>query len=155
MEKHGIYALIGICAVSALLGIGLGYFIFGPVSFSAQTNAQEYEALQKYVPQAEPDFLLAYSDLTLGYAPDTVDSFDLAEVPHPAEHPEQIYQFMVTSLDGYIVVYRSNQNGQGEIIETTSTAVNALPLVEQQRLAQGIRVYTEEALIRILEDYGS
>ncbi|MCL2216118.1 MAG: hypothetical protein FWB91_03755 [Defluviitaleaceae bacterium] len=152
MAKSRMYVLIGICAVSALLGIGLGYFVFGPIGFSAREadleNNADYEIFQKYAPN-EPDFLLAYSDITPEHNPGPDDS------PAEAPSPEPLHRFVVTTLDGYIVVYHAALDGRGEIMEITSTPVNALPLVEQSRLAQGIRIYTEEALIRILEDYGS
>lgn len=59
--------------------------------------------------------------------------------------------YILTVSDGYIVVLGPDE----ELWETTPTPVNALPPEEQQRLEEGIRLYSEEALIRILEDYGS
>jgi len=80
-----------------------------------------------------------------------------AGLPPPQPQAESVpsYIYIVTSLDGYIVVqYAGDKAGEG-IHLTTNKAVNALPPEEQERLAAGIAVYTEEALFRLLEDYGS
>ena len=143
MKKYKTYVM-GICFISAIVGMGLGYFIFGSMlGKNTEVNAEEYTPFSKYIPDEEPEIVLAYSDI----------SIMPAEITPPA--PEPSHLFVVTSRDGYITVYHAAIDGTGEIKEVTSIKTNALPLIEQQRLAQGINIYTEEALIRILEDYGS
>jgi len=147
MNMKKKYVLLTICTISALVGIGLGYFVFGPAALSAQEAETEHEIkyadFQKYVPEQEA---------TQVYNP--TPPTPLPEPPaEPIEPPPHL--FVVTTVDGYIAVYHAASDGKGELIEITSTPTNALPLIEQSRLAQGIRIYTEEALIRILEDYGS
>lgn len=145
MEKRGMLMLIGACTISALLGIGMGYLVFGPIGFSAQINGH----VGQYAPASEPEFLLADFDIFS-------DSYATNPPDYPVvQSPESYHRFLVTSHDGYIAVYHTDGDGSNELMEVTTTRTNALPLVEQQRLAHGIRIYTEEALIRILEDYGS
>ncbi|MCL2200111.1 MAG: BofC C-terminal domain-containing protein [Defluviitaleaceae bacterium] len=130
MENRKFYtALIGACTFSSVLGLMLGYFIFGPIGVSARTGEQPVVEEIPYIHYAEP-YVKA------------------EEQPEPSE--EESYKFVVTSKDGVIVVYQGDR-----LKETTQTYVNALPIEEQERLAQGIPIYTEEALVRILEDYGS
>jgi len=64
------------------------------------------------------------------------------------------YMYVVTVIDGYIVVFHSEVYGGG-LKERTSTAVGALHPEELARLTSGIKVYSDEALARILQDYGS
>ncbi|MCL2839673.1 MAG: BofC C-terminal domain-containing protein [Defluviitaleaceae bacterium] len=136
------YVLITICTISALTGIGLGYFFFGPATISASesTSAVKYEVFPKYIPiDSEPELMQAYSTIN----------------PTPEPLPIPSHLFVVSIYDGYIAVYHSAPEGKGILKEVTTTKINALPLIEQVRLEQGINIYTEEALIRILEDYGS
>ncbi|MCL1863997.1 MAG: BofC C-terminal domain-containing protein [Defluviitaleaceae bacterium] len=127
MENKKFFAsLIGACVFSSVLGLLLGYFIFGPIGVSARTGESEW------VEEIPTEYTLH------------------TNTEPPPETPEDDYKFVVTSKDGVIVVY------QGETLkETTQTYINALPTEEQERLAQGIPIRTEEALVRILEDYGS
>jgi hypothetical protein len=71
------------------------------------------------------------------------------EIEYSNEQNAEV-NYLVSSSGGFLVVYNANEEP-----EFTLIPVNALPAEEQERLAAGIRVYTEEALIRILEDYGS
>jgi hypothetical protein len=66
--------------------------------------------------------------------------------------PAPSHAYILTARDGYIVVLHAHDRTEKEI---TPTPVNIFPPEEQERLAQGIYVYTEEALFRLLEDYGS
>ncbi|MCL1883663.1 MAG: BofC C-terminal domain-containing protein [Defluviitaleaceae bacterium] len=132
MGKSKYFALIcGTCVASALAGIALGYFVFGPIGVSARDGiaAAAYESDAGFIELAEAE-------------PETVIS-----------DSEPAHNFIVTSRDGYIAVYYAGE--ETELRELTFTPVNALPPEEQERLAQGIHIYTEEALTRILEDYGS
>ncbi|HHW67178.1 hypothetical protein [Defluviitalea raffinosedens] len=64
------------------------------------------------------------------------------------------YHFVVGEYNGYITIFYNN-DGELEIKEITETPISSLPIEEQNKLKAGIKVYGEEALIRILEDYTS
>ena len=142
MKNIKFYAtMFGACAFSGVMGVTLGYFIFGAIAVSAITGNS-----------AVPD------ENFPGYAEvGTFAPYESQEAPSEPEEPhgtEPPHRYIVTSEDGVIVVFRST----GErhlIVERTDIAVNALPPEEQERLYHGIFIYTEEALVRILEDYGS
>ena len=120
------------CMASVLIGFGMGYIFFTPgEQIFAYTEPQyqynePYLAIypQPYEPQTQP-------------APD-----------------KPSYLYVVTTLDGYIVVYHAREYG-GEIKELTNTSICGLAPEEQERLATGIPIYSDEALARILQDYGS
>ncbi|NLM13003.1 MAG: hypothetical protein GX209_04575 [Epulopiscium sp.] len=65
------------------------------------------------------------------------------------------YHFVVGVYNGYIAIFYNNEEGELEIKEITETPISSLPIEEQNKLKEGIKVYGEEALIRILEDYTS
>jgi hypothetical protein len=136
MEKSKFYTLLVFtCTVSALLGISLGYFVFGPMGVSARTDeyvlAEKFSGKQAYV----------------NY------DYKVSHIEAEQNTPEFAHGFIVTSRDGVVVVYHAGE--PPEIMEVTIIPVNAFPQEEQERLSEGIRIYTEEALFRILEDYGS
>jgi hypothetical protein len=148
MKKTKFYKLLIVtCTASALLGIALGYFVFGPIGVSARTGAANpppETAEERKIEKITTEPLLAY----VNYDTKSAQEFEPDREPTTPAH-----RFIVTSKDGVIVVYHAGE--KSEIKEVTLTPVNALPPEEQERLAQGILIYTEEALIRILEDYGS
>ena len=133
IKKHAVLA--GLCTLSGVLGIGLGYFLFGPMGLAAG-DAPHYHAAAG----------LHYSPLAkAGH------EHELTKRAAPPYEPS----YLVTLGNGYIVVYSINEKAGDTLIDTMPTQVHTLPPEEQARLARGIRIYTEEALIRILEDYGS
>ena len=124
------------CMASVLMGFLLGFVFFGPlepVPAYAGTHYQDEPYLAEVVMPAEI------------YEP-VIHAF--------TEPPEERHLYIVTALDGYIVVYHAEKNG-GEIKVITTTAISALGPEEQERLLAGIPIYTDEALVRILQDYGS
>jgi hypothetical protein len=132
MEKRKFHVILfAMCALSAVIGIMLGYFVFGPIGVSATMFELQELSIGKPVNYEIP--------ATQGFA--------------KIEFEEQEYKFTVASENGYIVVYYAGESPQ--IKEITFTPINALPAEEQERLARGIHIYTEEELVRILEDYGS
>jgi len=113
-----------------------------------------------YILFATYDHSLVYADTVYhAEAPNIVIAH--AENPPPPKHePPEIasepdrHLYVVSTLNGYVVVYHAEHAGGG-IKELTSTAVGSLSPDELEMLAQGIRIYNEEALARILQDYGS
>jgi len=133
------------CMVSVLVGFVMGHIFFGAGGNTlayADTSAV-YQSDTPYFAAVQPQ---AYDLPTQYYAP-------AYNQPAPDEElPAHLY--VVTTLDGYLVVYHADKHGGG-IKEMTSTFVGALTPEELERLAAGIRIYSDEALARILQDYGS
>lgn len=65
------------------------------------------------------------------------------------------FHFIVGIHEGYIAIFYDNGSGELELKEITETPISSLPEEEQNKLREGIRVYGEETLIRLLEDYTS
>ena len=59
-------------------------------------------------------------------------------------------KYIVMDLNGSIAVYKSGNTTPIQILETP---VTVLPEVDRKMLADGIRVWSDEELQRILEDY--
>ena len=134
------------CMASVLIGFMMGYIFFG-------TNESNFA----YADTATVYQSGAPSYLTASY----YESFEpSAHYPAPSHAPptpdedKPSHLFVVTMLDGYLVVYHAEEYGGG-LKEMTSTFVGALAPEEQAKLAAGIRIYSDEALARILQDYGS
>jgi hypothetical protein len=132
MKTNRFFALLlGTCTASALIGVLFGYYVFGSIVVSTD-SAIYNEALSEIAEDANQ----------------TASAQGYTENENESDTDEPV--FVVTSKDGYIVVYFAD-----EISEVTFTPVHSLPQEEQERLARGISVYTEDDLFRILEDYGS
>ena len=132
------------CVTSVLMGFMLGYMFFGEGG-----NTLAYaDTIYDY--QAEAPYMAAIQQET--YNPQAENPAPPYNQPPLEESPAHL--FVVTILDGFIVVYHAEKHGGG-LKETTNTFVDALAPEEQERLASGIRIYTDEALARLLQDYGS
>ena len=62
-------------------------------------------------------------------------------------------RYLVGTSNGFLAVFYGTSGDS--IKEVTTTPTTALPPEEQLRLLEGIRVYTNEELVRVLQDYGS
>ena len=146
MKNYYSLALAGTLIVCIFTFSILQHFVFG----QERTLTEDY----KLTPTYDISYEVASVDVPLPSPPAPV--FFEAELPlPPPPEPVPSYIYIVTSVDGYIVVqYANSKTGDGVHL-TTNKAVNALPLEEQERLETGIPVYTEDALFRLLEDYGS
>ena len=125
------------CTASVFMGFAIGYVFFGSGDYYlayAETPGQYY---------AETPNAVLPSDIN-------ITAIEEPEPTPEANEATQEYLYVVTTMDGYIVVHHP-----GGIVEMTSTQVGALAPEELEQLALGIRVYTDEALVRILQDYGS
>ena len=72
----------------------------------------------------------------------------------PSEAPEEA-RYVVGMANGFVAVFYAVPKGGETLKELTATPTIALPLEEQRRLLEGIMVYTDEQLVKILQDYGS
>ena len=141
MEKRDKYAMIAIAVCFSALGFAAGYFIFGPIgtiwanagAAAVEPPATQYENFDG-LPAAVND-----------------------DMPHTSTEAHVFaprHQYVVTARDGYIVVLAAGKTGD-EMRTVTDISISSLPAEEQARLANGIYIYDEHALFRILEDYGS
>jgi len=144
LEKIPTIVCLLACTASVLMGFAVGYIFFGPGEYALAygDTPSPYQAESPYLAGMPAEI----------YEPCDEPVFNYAETVEEQDAPSYLY--VVTTLDGYIVVYHATEYGGG-IKEMTSTAVGALAPEELERLAVGIRIYTEEALARILQDYGS
>ena len=148
MEKRHRYTTIAIAACFSLLGILAGYLIWGSIH-TARAGVTRFETQTGYV----------QNDVSIASFDDEFFSLSMSgsqEIIHEPELlPTPSHRYVVTSQDGYIVVRYVNSKSGEQVHRVTSTSVSSLPLEEQERLAEGIYIYNEDALFRILEDYGS
>ena len=61
--------------------------------------------------------------------------------------------YLITEYNGYIIVYRFNEDGQRVIFQETRIPVSILPPVDQEKLKNGIIKNSEEEVTSLLEDY--
>jgi len=150
MTKRDHYAMITIAVCFSLLGILIGYLIFGSI-YTASAGVRKFEAQTGYV---QNDVSIASFDdefLPL-FMP---NHEEMVYEPEPDVVPTPSHRYIVTSEDGYIVVHYADSKSGEHIHTMTNTSVSSLPPEEQERLVNGIYIYNEDALFRILEDYGS
>ena len=129
------------CTASIFMGFAAGYVLFASGENTivyADTSDQAESPYQAGTPINDP----------LETLPDAVYN---RQVPHE-ETPSYLY--VMTILDGYIVVYHGPGFGGG-IKEVTNTPISTLDPEEVDKLVEGIKIYSDEALARILQDYGS
>ena len=71
-----------------------------------------------------------------------------------AKEQEEIKeQFVIKEENGYIVIYKINENGKEEIEEVTEILVKYLPELDKSKLKEGIKVEGREKVILELENY--
>ena len=136
------------CVASVLMGFAIGYLVF-----------ETGEPVLAYADAPLEPYAVSYSAvLTPGFPPGFASGLpsleDFIRDYNQPRAPEADYLFLVTVLDGYIVVYYSEEKG-GELKEITNTSIYSFSLEEQKQLKYGIKIYSEEGLARILQDYGS
>jgi len=148
MTKRDHYAMIAIAVCFSLLGILIGYLLFGSIH-TARAGVTGLEAQTGYV---QNDMSIAgFGD---EFLPMSIPE-EVTYEPEPESIPSPSHRYVVTSQDGYIVVHYANSKSGEQIHRMTGTSVSSLPPEEQKRLTEGIYIDNEDALFRILEDYGS
>ena len=140
----GIVCVVA-CMASVLMGFGVGFIVFGIDETMAYADtATVYQAGAPY-----HDVIYYDVDRYGEYEP-----LEITRLPYAFNEALDNHLYLVTISDGYIVVYNSESNGGG-VKMSTNTYVGALSTEDQERLLYGIRVYTDEELVRILQNYGS
>ena len=144
LEKvPGIVCAIA-CLASVFMGFVLGYVVLdtGETLLAYEDTAAVYQAVTPHL-AAVPEY---------NYQPEQSPT---AEYNVPlVDNQTDSYLYVVTILGGYIAIYHAEKYGGG-LKEITSTAVGALAPEELERLSIGIKIYSDEALAMILQDYGS
>jgi len=142
MKRRDYFAVGAILVCSVFCGALFGHFLFGPVHTS---GAQDDD----YV-MSPPEHIYA------NFIPQIVPTYTETEAPTEPLPDLPGHKYVVTAVEGYIVVlYAAQENKVAQAKTITGISVASLPPEEQERLSQGINVYDEDALFRILEDYGS
>lgn len=62
--------------------------------------------------------------------------------------------FSIGEMDGFVAAFR-HEEGNPSLWSLTNTPMVALPQGEQERIREGIIIHSEEALMRILQDFDS
>lgn len=68
---------------------------------------------------------------------------------------ERAEYYVVTEHEGFVAVFRQSGSAPLRLVEVTRTPLSSLPFGEQARIREGVIVYSEEALLRIIQDYES
>ena len=144
-EKIPTIVCASACMASVLVGFMMGYIFFG-----ASANNPVYADTTAVYQSGTPYLTVSYYD---SFEPSAQPPSSPYVQPDPAvDTPSHL--FVVTMLNGYLVVYHADEYGGG-LKERTNTFVGALAPEELERLTVGIRIYSDEELVRILQDYGS
>ena len=138
LEKNWHIIALAACLTSIMLGIVFGYFISG----------RNLVIALETMPELEYEVILEATDTHA--MPDVIDDIT---IPVYAGTPPT-HRYVVTVVDGFVAVFYASHTG-GALKEVTTAAAHALSAYELEQLEAGIFIYTEEALARILQDYGS
>ena len=144
LEKIPAIVCMTACIASVLMGFALGYIFWGmgePVL--AYGDAAVHQPRFPHIAGMSSEL----------YEPPAQGLGHVAS-PSALEIDTLNHMYIVTVVDGYIVIYHAEERG-GEIKEITGIAVDSLATEERERLMAGIRVYSDEELAWILQDYGS
>jgi len=151
MKRRDYYTIIAIITCFSLLGVLAGYIIFGPI-YTTNAISLGPEQGQEYL-----QYNISTASFDEGLTPVQIMKYAATSEPEPEPISAPSPRYIVSSQDGYIVVHYVTPEGKADVQlnRLTSIFVSSLPQEEQERLAAGIPIYTEDALFRILEDYGS
>jgi hypothetical protein len=159
LSKHEkkMYALIiGACVMSVVLGVVVGYLLFGGAMLPSNTpSTAQYRAASLYPNDTALGILTSSRDDTADAIPtEAAQSEDNPPLTDVFAETIPAHHYVLRIAGGYIAVYYAEEAGGG-LKELTTVPASALPEADMEGLAEGIRVYSEEGLARILQDYGS
>jgi len=144
-----------IAVLSAVTGAAAGYTIAGGGPESSIKSSQEssiessgrplIESIElpvHYLGSASPSALSVHPNRQNHHAPSVYS-------PNP--------RYVLRTDRGFVTVFyiQNEQDQPFTLKERTRTPTSALSPEEQKRLSDGIYIYTDEQLIRILQDYDS
>jgi len=131
MQKKSIICLALVAIFSAGGGVAAGYAI----------GSGSYEIVQKDA-ELPIQHLAATSPPALRR-----EYFPEAEPAKP--------RYLLGTDHGFVAVFSISDSNTQILIERTNTPEIALSPEERERLESGIFIYTEEQLVKALQDYGS
>ncbi|MCB6994364.1 BofC C-terminal domain-containing protein [bacterium 210820-DFI.6.37] len=76
------------------------------------------------------------------------------EVSEPTEESQQTY-YLIREIEGVVKVFYCDENGQENLYQITSIPFELLSKEDQQLLAEGVHVDSEEELADFLENFDS
>lgn len=141
-------------AIVLVVGIAIGYF-----GSSLVGGMQQGDELESLSAQTTPD-----TEQTPAPTPTLPEESPLSvnapaeveQTPTPTpEPPKEQTAFLVTDYVGKIAVYRKFVDGETALTSILDVDVTSLPVVDQEKLREGIEVKTEEEMLQLLEDYMS
>ena len=142
MRINPIMHMLLVAVLSAGTGAAGGYAI----ARGSQESSAESIGLPVYhlyhLGSASPPGLIEYPGCQSNYDPSVYSA-----------NPK----YILRTDHGFVTVFYI-QDGQDQPLtlkERTRTPVSALSPEERKRLSDGIYIYTEEQLVRLLQDYGS
>ncbi len=140
MQKYMIIFTTICCVILAGINLWLNFRLY---QFTGIKNAaEETEMLTASADIADGEGL----GLQAGYIEDSVTVLSAAANTEP--------KYKLGTRGGYITIFYG-AGGGAVVKEITGLPSGALPADEQIRLAQGIPVYDDEELAKLLQDYGS
>ncbi|MCL2364039.1 MAG: hypothetical protein FWC71_05190 [Defluviitaleaceae bacterium] len=137
LERNWHIFALAACLVSITFGIVFGYFI------SIRQLVVAHEAAPDIEYEAAVDAIYI----------NTPTIMDANHTP-VYEEAAPTHRYVVTVVDGFVAVFYAAHSG-GALKEVTTSTVNTLPVYDLALLEAGIFIYDDEALARILQDYGS
>ena len=139
MRIHPIVTMVLIVALSSGTGVAAGYGL-GRNSQGLLTEAAGIPA----------HYLAATSPPALSTSPPDQNQYE-PSVANPQP------RYVLGTDHGFVAVFyiQNDLNQTLALKERTLTPETALSIDERKRLTDGIYIYTEEQLVRLLQDYGS
>ena len=61
--------------------------------------------------------------------------------------------FLLKEKDGYIAIYKLDENNNSELFKTTEISIEYLAEEDLENIKQGIKIYTKRELNKTLEDF--
>ncbi len=150
MQKYMIIFTTACCVILAAINFYLNYRLYEIVK-----DGDETAVVNADYANGDTDAYLALSGSYESYYTEPrglpeapIEAAVTGQPPVSAEKPP-IYRLGMQ--DGFITVYY----GGGTVKEVTAIPADALPFDEKLRLNEGIPVFDEAELARLLQDYGS
>lgn len=170
MRKYTVIMIIIACVLTGICSALLGYqFYMRTQSDNLEKAQNEIEAadeapLSVSAGEAAPPEPLHPAEMiaeSLPTYPMDTGTLDHEATSAEAENPprESVaaagHRYVLSLFDGYVAVFSASGEAATDVMEVTGTPASALSPDERRRLTTGIKIFSEDQLARILQDYGS